>query len=265
MHSCLYEGRVRHRRFEPKAHAFEYPVAYAFLDLDELDTVFEGRWFWSTGRPAPVRFRREDYLGDPRVPLKTAVRECIRRTIGRAPSGPIRLLTHLRHFGFSFNPVSFYYCFSNEDEELDTIVAEITNTPWNERHAYVLPRESGLPGFEPFHFQFAKVFHVSPFMPMDLQYEWAFGFPDENLTVRMTNRRHDRRIFEAMLALERRPLNAMSCARSLLRYPLTPLKVLGAIYWQALNLYRKGTPFYVHPSKNPTNHIHGGAKQANTR
>ncbi|NIP23504.1 DUF1365 family protein, partial [candidate division KSB1 bacterium] len=144
MNSCLYEGRVCHRRFEPRPHTFSYPVFYAYLDLDELDRVFSGRWFWSTARPAPVRFRRKDYLGDSAVSLQAAVRERISSETGKAPTGPIRVLSHLRHFGFSFNPVSFYYCFDPTDSFVETIVAEITNTPWNEQHAYVLPREHSL-------------------------------------------------------------------------------------------------------------------------
>ena len=111
MNSCLYEGQVRHRRFEPKAHSFTYSVVYAYLDLDELDQVFAGRWFWSTTHPAPVRFRRMDYLGDSTVSLKAAVRQRIERETGHFPSGPIRVLSHLRHFGFLVQPGEFLLLF----------------------------------------------------------------------------------------------------------------------------------------------------------
>ena len=87
-----------------------------------------------------MRFRRSDYLGDPAVPLADAVRALVAERLGSAPQGPIRLLTHLRTFGHCFNPVSFYYCFAADGERLEAIVAEVTNTPWGERHAYVLPR-----------------------------------------------------------------------------------------------------------------------------
>lgn len=263
MQSCLYHGRIRHRRFEPKAHSFNYPVFYAYLDLDELDKVFEDRWFWSTKGPAPVRFRRRDYLGDPGIPLKRAVREHIRRETGHTTDGPIRLLTHLRHFGFSFNPVSFYYCFDARDQCLETIVAEITNTPWKERHAYVLPRNSSLSHTENLRFRFGKVFHVSPFMPMEVQYDWTFGIPDQHLAVHMKNIHHNQRIFDATLTLERTPINGVACARALIGYPLMPMKILGAIYWQALRLFLKRLPLFIHPSKSAQD-TQGRAKSADT-
>jgi len=261
MHSCLYEGQVRHRRFGPKTHTFTYPVVYAYLDLDELDQVFAGRWFWSTTNPAPVRFRRKDYLGDSTVSLKTAVRQRIERETGHFPSGPIRVLSHLRHFGFSFNPVIFYYCFDSTDSFVETIVAEITNTPWNERHAYVLPRKQSFSHSEDLRFRFGKVFHVSPFMPMDLQYDWAFGSPDQCLKVYMKNMNHDRTMFDARLTLERQLINGFTCARALIRYPMMSMKVIIAIYWQALKLFLKRMPFYSHPSKL-THTTHRGAPSA---
>jgi len=168
MYSCLYEGWVRHRRYAPRAHAFRYRLFMLYLDLDELDTVFRGRWLWSTRRPALAWFRRADYLGDARVPLKQAVLDRVEQATGRRPRGPVRLLTHLRYCGHCMNPVSFYYCFDETGERVDTVVAEITNTPWGERHVYVLPVD---PDQRVLHFRFDKRLHVSPFMAMDLNYD----------------------------------------------------------------------------------------------
>ncbi|MGV7229882.1 MAG: DUF1365 family protein, partial [Nitrospirales bacterium] len=132
---------------------------------------------------------------------------------------------------------------------------------WNERHAYVLPQHQSLKYSKGFRFRFGKVFHVSPFMPMNLQYDWAFGIPEQCLMVHMKNMNHDRTMFDAMLTLERQPINGYTCARALIRYPMMPMKVMGAIYWQALKLFLKRMPFYSHPSKN-THTTHGGASSA---
>jgi len=249
MHSALYTGRLRHRRFAPRPHAFEYPLFMVWLDLAELDEVFRGHWLWSTRRPALAWLRRADCLGDARVPLDEAVRALVARETGARPRGPIRLLTHLRYFGHCFNPVSFYYCYDAAGVTIETIVAEITNTPWKERHAYVLPaRESVMRG-EQLRFQFGKRFHVSPFMPMALDYDWRFTSPGARLAVHMANRGGNETIFDATLALERREISTASLAGALARYPFATVQVLGAIYWQALRLWAKRVPVYIHPAK----------------
>eukprot|EP00913_Durusdinium_trenchii_P008880 g8346.t1 len=233
MHSCLYEGRVAHRRFEPVEHAFDYSLFLLYLDLSELDNVFRRRWFWSTRRPALARFRRDDHLGDPEVPLDVAVRDLVESETGDRPQGPVRLLTHLRYFGYIMNPVSFYYCFDAADGEVKAVVAEVTNTPWNERHCYVLPTPIDRP------FATTKEFHVSPFMGMEMEYHWRLSAPGEQLSVQMENHEENRRLFSAALSMRRRPLTASHLARVLLRHPLMTFKVAAGIYWQALRLKLK--------------------------
>jgi DUF1365 family protein len=220
-----------------------------YLDLNEIEQVFHGRWLWSARRTALARFRRADYLGDPNVPLDRAVREHVAQETGRRPTGPIRLLTHLRYFGYGFNPVSFYYCFDAMDQRVETIVAEITNTPWNERHAYVLSDTSNQGRGTTKRFRFDKRFHVSPFMEMALGYDWRFSPPDEALHVHMQNFRDGELIFDATLALTRRELSMASRARALLVFPLMTFKVIGAIYWQALRLLLKRVPLHTHTKK----------------
>lgn len=234
MKSCLYAGRVRHRRFQPRAHEFQYSLFMAYLDLDELERVFAGRWLWSTRRAALARFAREDHVGDPTVPLAEAVRALVAERTGERPAGPIRLLTHLRYLGYVFNPVSFYYCY-DRDESLRTVVAEVNNTPWGERHCYVVPARATT----------RKALHVSPFMPMDLEYHWRFGAPGERLAVHMALERAGERVFDASLALERKPItNGV-----LLRHPFMTAKVIAAIHWEALRLWLKRVPFHTHPAK----------------
>ena len=222
--------------------------------MDELELVFRDRWLWSVGRPNLAQWRRSDYLGPCEVPLAEAVRERIAREIGRAPSGPIRLLTHARYAGYLFNPVSFYYCYQADGTTLDCVVAEITNTPWKERHSYVLPMSGAERRGRAFAWEFDKTFHVSPFMPMERVYQWLFTVPERALQVHMRVLEEDRVDFDATLALTRRPLDARSLARVLWRYPLMTMQVIGAIHWEALRLWLKSNPVYDHPTVGSVPH-----------
>ncbi len=254
MQSCLYAGWVRHRRERPVPHAFRYRLCLLYLDLAELPAALDGRWLWSARRPALARWHRADHYGDPSRPLDLEVRDLVESRTGRQPSGPIRLLTAPRLLGYGFNPVSFYYCFDAADRELETIVAEINNTPWGERHCYVLPadRNEGTPAKQ--RFRFGKDFHVSPFLPMDTSYDWRFSRPDGRLLVHMENWREGALQFDATMTLDREPLSGPALAGALLRYPLMPLKVTGAIYWQALRLWMKRVPFHTHPEQTGAGH-----------
>jgi DUF1365 family protein len=254
LQSAVYEGVVRHRRHFPHAHVFEYRICMLYLDLDEVDTLFSGRWLWSAGSRNLAEFRRSDYLGDPRVPLADAVRERVRAETGKAPRGPIRLLAHLRYFGHCFNPVSFYYCYGEDGITLQAIVAEITNTPWKERHSYVLPVASAQRRGRFLAWSFAKAFHVSPFLPLQRQYAWRFTAPAEALRVHMDVCDGDAREVDATLVLERRPVTAANLARVLLRFPPMTLRIVAAIHWQALRLWLRRNPVYDHPSSSAGKH-----------
>lgn len=235
--SCLYEGTVHHRRHEPRRE-FRHPVALAYLDLEELPTLLDGRLVRE--RPGLLRFRRRDYLGDPRTRLDDAVRDLVERQTGQRPTGRIRVLTQLRSYGHCFNPVSFYYCLRETSEEIDAVVAEVTNTPWGERHAYVVTGVAG-------HFQ--KMLHVSPFMAMDHTYGFRSTLPGRRLSVRIENRRHDENLFDATLSLRRRELSPASMRRMALRYPFATLRVLGLIYSHALRLRLAGVGVFPHPAR----------------
>jgi uncharacterized protein len=252
MHSALYTGLLRHRRFAPRAHQFSYRLFMMYADLAELDQVFRGRWLWSTKRPALAWLKRADYIGDANVPIDTVVRERIAARTGVRPTGPIRMLTHLRYFGVGFNPVTFYYCFDASDTRVESIVAEITNTPWNERHAYVLTDPLADSPARVLRYRFAKDFHVSPFMPMDMNYDWRFGTPGGKLAVNMQNFEAGQCVFDATLDLTRREISAGSLARALVAFPCMTATVLGGIYAQAFRLWLKRIPFHANPSRTPT-------------
>jgi uncharacterized protein len=249
VNSALYRGSVRHRRFAPVPHAFRFPLFLMYLDLDELPTLFRGRWLWSARRPAVAWFRRADYLGDPGVPLDRAVRDLVAARTGHRPAGPIRLLTHLRTLGFVMNPVSLYYCFAPGGHDVEAIVAEVTNTPWNERHAYVLRPDAAGGGRGPWRFVFDKAHHVSPFLAMALRYDWRCSAPGPRLVVHIENHSARGRLFDATLALRREPLTGGSLAAALVRYPWLTAQVAVGIYWQALRLWLKGAPFHAHPAR----------------
>jgi DUF1365 family protein len=249
--SAVYEGVVTHRRHAPHAHEFSYRMAQLYLDLDEIDDVFRDRWLWSSVRCNLAEWRRSDYMGPAELPLSEAVRRCVHTHTGRTPQGPIRLLTHARYGGLVFNPVSFYYCYQADGGTLDSIVAEVTNTPWRERHAYVLPMDSAEPAGRALRWRFDKRFHVSPFMPMRRGYDWLLTPPAADLRVHMKVLDGERCEFDATMALTRRPLDGASLARVLWRYPLMTAQVVGAIHWQALRLWLKRNPVHDHPRGDP--------------
>lgn len=244
MHSRIYKGWVRHRRVAPTRNRFRYPLFMMYLDLSELPTVFDGTPGWSARGRALAWFKRSDYLAPHALSLDEAVRNLVAARTGRRPKGPIRLLTHLRYFGYCMNPVSFYYCFNEAGDRLETIVAEITNTPWKERHQYVLAAPEGALARR---FEFDKQFHVSPFLPMDMQYRWVFGVPDERLYVNMQNFKDGAPVFDATLTLKQEAISSWALLRTLAAFPFMTLKVIAAIHWQAVKLWCKRTPFFAHP------------------
>ncbi|QDV08046.1 hypothetical protein Poly30_35820 [Planctomycetes bacterium Poly30] len=260
--SAIYRGEVAHARHAPRKHRFAYSVFQMYLDLDELPTLFDGAWLWSFERWNVASFRRKHYLGGADAPrdagiddLKAAVRARVEAATGVAPpEGPIGLLTNLGYLGFCFNPVSFYYLFELDGRTLHAIVAEITNTPWNERFQYVLPASKARADGEYLEWRFDKDFHVSPFFDMDHRYRWRFTTPGHTaasgLAVAMENLvggDDGTRIFDANLSLVRHEVSPSSLRGSLLRHPWMTGKVLGAIYWQALRLWIKRVPFFSHP------------------
>jgi DUF1365 family protein len=215
-----------------------------YLRLDEVDAVLAQSRLWSRAAFALARFRREDFLGDPAKPLEAEVRRRIREETGQEHHGPIYLLANLRYFGLQMNPIACYYCFDESDEQLEYLVAEVTNTPWNQRHSYVLAAQ---PGQRVLRQEFDKRFHVSPFNPMEMRYAWRSNTPGDRLAIHLENHSERGREFDATLALEAEPISAAAMRRVLWRFPLMTGKVALAIYWQALKLFIKRIPYHPHP------------------
>ena len=244
MKSRLYTGTLRHRRHMPRDHAFRYQVFMVYLRLDEIDEVLDQSRFWTRSRLSPASFRREDFLGDPQKPLEDEVRRRIREETGCEHDGPIYLLANLRYFGLQMNPIVCYYCFDKNDEHLEHLVAEVTNTPWNERHSYVLTPTAGDRVLRQ---KFAKDLHVSPFNPMAMRYDWRSNLPGERLAIHLENHPEQGREFDATLALKAEPITGKALNGILWRFPLMTAKVAVAIYWQALKLFIKRVPLHSHP------------------
>lgn len=243
LQSALYEGTLHHRRRGPGGtHEFTYRVAMPLIDLDEVEAITSLHPLWSCCAPAPVWFRRADFLGDRSQPLDGAVRELVSQRSGHLPRGRIALLANLRTWGWLFNPISFYFCYSPDGSTVEQLALEVENTPWHERCPYVV----GAPG----HHQFPKSMHVSPYLPMDVDYRLSYSFPGERLVVRFDVLGQAQRLFEATLYLRRRPLDRDGLGRMLWHHPAPPHRVSARIYAQAARLAIRGMPFFAHPRRH---------------
>lgn len=249
MNTAFYVGRLSHARLTPKSHRFSYPVFMPLVDVDAVESITDQVPFWSQKRLAPARFVRSDFIGDQDVSISEAIKARILETTGKSFSGQIFLLANWRYFGLQNNPIACYFCRGADTDKLDYIVAEVTNTPWGERHSYVLPVTDSQ---EPFQTEFTKELHVSPFHGMDQRYRWLSTTPSESLAIKLTNIEKNQRVFHAVLQLRRVPVSAKTGLMLLVRFPLETAKVTIGIYWQALVLFLRRIPLSSHPKNNST-------------
>jgi DUF1365 family protein len=247
MDSALYIGKLRHRRFSPRAHEFTYPVYMAFLDIDRLPELMRISRFASYNRWNWTSYDERDHFGDPQIPLRKRLElDALKQGIS-LPDGQVFLLTHLRYLGYVFNPVSFFYCYDRSGR-LAVMLGEVSNT-FGETHNYWLSPENEQPNAAAKRYHTAKCMHVSPFQPMELDYDWIFTAPGEQLVAHMNTLAKGRPNFDATLQLERRPWKSRELLKALASYPLMTLRVIAAIHWQALQLWLKKVPVYTHPAK----------------
>ena len=248
LHSAVYTGTVSHRRFGPGvAHDFSYRCTMPFIDLAEIDDVTALHPLWSSRHAAPGWFRRADFMGTPQLSLDECVRNAVEAHCGHRPRGRIALLANLRTWGWLFNPISLYFCQSADGTEVETLVLEVENTPWHERRIYVVgpPQEMH---------RFSKEMHVSPFLPMGVEYEVRYSAPAGRLIVHFDVMRGDERLFAATMSLRRRGMDRQALGRILWEHPLLTYKVSAGIYLQAARLRSKGAPFYNHPATGGRRH-----------
>lgn len=241
--SAIYKGKVYHQRFKPTRHKFDYDIYLFWLKLesDELNALSDTLTYFSAHSKARVRFNREDYLGDPSISLKQAVLERMTELNGgKTLNGEVFMLGQLRMWGLYFSPVNFYYL-RNVEGKYTHMLAEVSNTPWNERHHYLvnLDTQADTP----------KAFHVSPFNPMDMTYKWSISQPSSRLSLAMDCVREDKE-FSAGINLTKFTLDNANLSAALKRIPSMTIKTVAGIYWHALKLLLKRTPLYTHPEKS---------------
>ena len=245
--SAIYSGWVEHIRHRPTQHHFQYQVFMMYLDLDELDEVLSQSALWSKNVWSLARFKRSDFLGDPSKPLKEEVFKVIKDQSGETFQGSVRVLCNLRYFGYIINPITCYYCY-DEHEQLKFIVAEVTNTPWDQKVCYVLPAKSDNKYLE---CEFKKEMHVSPFNPMDMIYRWYSNAPDERLFIHLSNFEENSPVLDANVYLKREEILKGTLTKKVIQYPLMTVKVALGIYWQALKLFVKKVPVFRNPQNKP--------------
>ena len=272
--SSFLEGSIRHRRLAPVGHEFTYPIGLYGIRLSEWERLPELSPAISTRRLNRLWFRRRDYFQPGNGRLDEAVRRHVFLATDWYPDGPVELVTQPRYYGWCFNPVSFYLCYAADADHQDNpvpeaILAQITNTPWHERHSYCLSGgdiQESERGWRTRRYRFPKQFHVSPFNPMEQDYEWLFGFHRDGLKVHMNVRGAEGKAFDATLALNRYPLDRSTIRYALGRYPAETIRASIGIHWNALRLWLKGAVFHDHPgyAGQATMPVQGAASQSTT-
>tara|TARA_R110002110_G_scaffold119309_2_gene293726 strand:- start:7061 stop:7813 length:753 start_codon:yes stop_codon:yes gene_type:complete len=244
--NILFSGTLRHRRFIPKVHEFTYKVFYFYFNINELASLCDTISFLSQEKFNYLSFYRKNYIGDASQPISETVNKLL-SSQNTKPSSDVFMMTQLSHLGFCFNPISLYFTY--QDDMLQSLIADVQNTPWGEKHPYVLTNPNDI-SHQSYAFQFLKKLHVSPFFDMRFVYDLNLKLTKENFIVHMQNMKDDIKHFDVTLSMQGVPFSANALKKLIVKHPFVSQKIILSIYWQALKLYIKRIPFVSHPKYN---------------
>ena len=242
---AVFHGEVGHQRLLPRQHGFSYPIALYWLDCEQLDNATLKQHGVGFEQFSALSYRRSDYLPG-EAGLLESVKAKVQALGGTGTVAHVFVLTPLANWGLYFSPLTLYYCFDDK-QQFCYLLAEVTNTPWNERHYYlhqIMPQQST--------YQHDKCFHVSPFHPMDMQYHWHISEPEQSLDCSIRNMQGEQQVFSAWINLQRHTLDASWKRYWLIRRPWQNVQVVLRIYWHAMLLFFKRIPVHAHPKTKDT-------------
>ncbi|WOE32433.1 MULTISPECIES: DUF1365 domain-containing protein [unclassified Acinetobacter] len=255
---AIASAHIRHRRYLPQSHRFNTTLSYLWFDPDQLATFTQQCVLWSNRGWNVIGLDPQDFLIMHRGTIREKVADLLlqQQHYHLSATETIRVLALPRSCGFRFNSVVFYVIF-DLDQQPVFILSEITNTPWKERKVYIHDcRKIGIQygPYKTYQFDFKKDFHISPFMPMALDYRWRFSFSEQYYVIHMQLFEQDVLQFDATMKFS---LQAITFPSQQYRYAvckvIEPFRMVAGIYMNALRLWKKKVPFYRHPQKDKGN------------